>query len=197
MALATTVAVTHIPFGERPQYGQPYPEGIAVAVDDTADASGGDHTWTILADPGFLYRMELFNFTRGESGNRVIHVITAHRFFAEKDPGVNTSFDLNWFTSRRANTAFSVYDLAGGGDTGPVTKPPIEMISRLPMSGPLGAPGVATQLMHITLIGQSNLITNEIAVTWTYWRKQALYRPGFLSAFYEAPAVPPLIRLPT
>jgi len=52
------------------------------------------------------------------------------------------------------------------------------------------------QLMLVTMETNTDTITNELVAVWTYWKKESLYLPGFLSAFYEAPAVPPLLRLP-
>lgn len=191
MALATTVGVEHIPLSERPQYGQPYPDGIALAQSQVADdASGGAHTWTISADPGFIYRMELFNLTRGETTSRVFHAVTVHRWIAAKSPGALAAFDLNWTLLQQASSGFGVYSLNSA------IASYMPQIRRFPMGAALGggAPGVSAQLMVITNPTNTTGITNELSVVWTYWRKEALYLPGFLSAFYEAPAVPPVVR---
>jgi len=193
MTLATTVGVVHIPLSERPNYGQPYPEGIALAQSQVADdASGGDHTWSINADPGFLYRMELFNLTRGETATRSFHCITVHRWIGAKSPGLLAAFDLNWPMQNEASSGFGVYSIA----TNNGTLDYMQQIRRFPMGAALGggAPGVSVLLMNITNPDNTTGITNELSIVWTYWRKEALYLPGFLSAFYEAPAVPPVIR---
>lgn len=194
MALATTVGVEHLPLGERPQYGMPYPEGIALAQSQVADdASGGAHTWTISADPGFLYRLELFNLTRGEQTSRAFHCVTVHRWAAARSPGLLAGFDLNWTLSRLGGAqTFSVYIInvtTGGEVLG-------NMLRRFPMGPALGggAPGVSATLMTVTNDVNTTGITNELAAVWTYWRKEALYLPGFLSSFYEAPTVPPILR---
>lgn len=195
MTLATNVGVVNLPFGERLEYGQPYAEGIAVAASNVSDdASAGNHTWSLSADPGFLYRLELFNFSRGEAGQRVVHAITSHRWAAERTPFDSAAFDLNWVLEGYATGNFTVYDLASGGGLGTAATPPREQIRRFPMGTLVGAPGVSVQLMEVTLEGNTNLITNELAVVWTYWNKTSLFQPGFLSAFYEAPEVPPLRR---
>ncbi len=191
MALATTVGLEHLAISERPQYGQPYPEGIAVAANSQADdASGGAHTFTINADPGFLYRLELVNWTRGEGTLRTLHAITSHRWAAAKVPFDAASFDLNWSMGGTGLGTFSVYSMGNSVDQ------VIPRIRRFPMGAALGggAPGVAVLLMQLAIVAQVDTITNEVAVVWTYWRKEALFLPGFLSAFYEAPAVPPIVQ---
>lgn len=193
MTLGTTGTLDHLSLGERPQYGMPYPEGIAVVSDQTPDdASGGIHTWTFTADPGFLYRLELFNWTRGEATVRLADMITTHRWATGKHSGGPTGFDLNWILEPAVGTTFGVYV--------PVLQPgegnALEVIRRFPMGALLGglAPGIPVQLLTMTNRVNTTGITNEISIVWTYWRKEALYLPGFLSAFYEAPAVPPLVR---
>jgi len=192
VALATTVGVTHLPIGERPQYGTPYPDGVAIAFNNTADdASGGAHTFSINADPGFLYRLELVNYTRGEGTLRVVHAITVHRWAAAKADVSLNAFDLNWVLGGQGGGTFSVYTI--GASSAPEVA---RDLRRFPMGAALGggAPGVSVQLMLITNESNTNTITNELSVVWTYWRKEALYLPGFLSSFYEAPAVPPIFR---
>lgn len=192
MTLATLVGVENLPLGERPQYGMPYPEGMAVAFGDAADdASGGVHSFTFTADPGFLYRLELFNWTRGEATTRDMHCITSHRWAAAKTPFSADAFDLNWDLSPTVFTTATAYTISGGGN-----QELPRQLTRFPMGPALGggAPGVAVLLMQATNEANTDTITNQVSVVWTYWRKEALYLPGFLSSFYEAPAVPPLIR---
>ena len=198
MALATNVGIEHLPLNERPQYGQPYPEGIAVAASNVADDASGDaHTFSLNADPGFLYRLELVNWTRGATTAVVIHCITTHRWAAAKTPFDAASFDLNWFLTKSSGSGFAVYVFGGGGGSTVPTPVDFQMVRRFPMGAALGggAPGVSTQLMLLTNESNTDTITNEVSVVWTYWRKEALFLPGFLSAFYEAPAVPPVIRI--
>lgn len=191
MTKATVFGLDHIALGERPQYGMPYPEGIATAFASSADdASGGAHTFSLIADPGFIYRLELFNWTRGEATIRTTHAITVHSTLGAKTPDGPSAYNLNWFTLGTAGDGFTVYTFGGPGGTD------IEQIGRLPMGAALGggAPGVAVQLMLLTNATNTDTITNELVIAFTYWRKEALYLPGFLSSFFESPAVPPLIR---
>jgi len=194
MTKADTVGMVNLPLGERPQYGQPYPEGFAIAsISSPDDASGGEHSFSFNADPGFLYRLELVNWTRGEATVRVIHAITVHRWAAARTGQGVAGFDLNYFLRGAGGGGFVVYTLGGGDfDSGYGV---MEEIRRFPL-GPEGggAPGVAVQLMLLTNVTNTDGITNELSVVMTYWRKESLYLPGFLSSFHEAPAIPPLFR---
>lgn len=193
MALAVSTGILHIPFGERPQYGSPYPEGMAVGfLNEADDASGGSHTFTFLADGGFLYRLELLNYTRGEATARVTHCITNHRWAADKVDVISTAFDLNWFLSPSLGGGFSVYNLGGGSAGGQGAVDHFPMIRRVPM-GQLGQDKLQT-LFHLDMTVNTNGITNELSIVLTYWRKEAMFRPGFLSAFWEASEVPPITR---
>ncbi|KKK83232.1 hypothetical protein LCGC14_2795450 [marine sediment metagenome] len=191
MALATTLGMVHLPFGERPQYGSPYPEGMAVAHSDVADdASGGDHTFTILADGGFLYRLELVNLVRGSGTIANLHIITSHRWASDKSGLGNSAFDLNWdLIGASVLPGFSVYGFNPLNNLGGVS-----MLRRFPMGRTEGV--ALQQVINLTVISQVNTITNEMSFVFTYWRKESLYQPGFLSSFFEAPASPPLVRSP-
>ncbi len=189
MALGNVLAVDHLPFTERQEYGSPYPEGIAVAASDASDdASGGAHSWSMLADGGFVYRLELVNLTRGEATARSAHTITSHRWAADRIPDVATSFDLNWPLIPTLLTGFSIYAMAFGSAGGAGAQDAVAMSRRFPM----GRLEKVTfqQLMLVTVDVNIDGITNELAVVWSYWRKEALYRPGFLASFYEAPEIP-------
>lgn len=194
MAIGITPELVHLPFGERPQYGQPYPEGMAMGfAAPTGDATGGDIVVSFIADPGKLYRLELVNMTRGSGTTIDVHMITTHEWARARSGAIAGAWDLNWELTQAAIGTFSVY-VPSGGPSGQVNV--MELIRRVPMGRTSGAPGVAQQLLAMTMTNVNN-ITHEVNVACTYWDKSALYLPGFLSAFFEAPAVPPLIRLPT
>lgn len=196
MALGTTAGVIHLPFGERPQYGSPYPEGLAVAHSAIADdASGGDHTFSIVADGGFLYRLELMQLVRGSTTVPVCHAITSHRWASDKSGLGSSSFDLNWVLlgqSAGVGSGFSIYRLLPAANHG--AESAITQIRRLPM-GRLDNT-LLQQLAAVTVISQDNGVTNELSWVWTYWRKESIYLPGFLASFQETPAAPALIRSP-
>jgi len=198
MALASVVGVELIPMGERPQYGSPYPIGLAVgasAIPD--DASGGAHTFSFNAPPGFIYRLELFNWTRGEATLRALHIITAHRWAQDRIPSTSAALDLNWHLGGTGADGFTVYGIvAGRADAGGVDA--MRQLRHFPMGAAPGgkAPGVSIQLLFATNSVNTDTITNEVAIIWSYWKQESLYLPGFLSSFYESPAVPPIVRQP-
>ncbi len=187
MAIALTTGVVHLPFGERPQYGSPYPEGLAVAHRAiTGDASGNPLTLSILADAGFLYRLELLQVARGAAAIIQTHLITSHRWASDRSGLGDSAFDLNWQMVGLAATTFATYTLiTGSAARGPS---PLTEIRRFPMGRTDNVP--LQQLMLITFDINVDTITHEFAVVLTYWRKEALALPGFLSSFFEAPVIP-------
>lgn len=193
MAVAQTGGVVLLPFGERPQYGTPYPEGLGVSnINQVGDASGGDLTMSVLADPGTLFRLEGFNLARGVASIvNDAHIITSHGWVQDKSGLGVSSYDLNWLLEGQAAANFSVYLIqhnTGDADS-------LAQIRRLPIGRLSGAPGVAQQLMLMT-IDNVDTVTHALSVWFTYWRGESLSLPGFLSSFFQSPAVPPLIRQP-
>jgi len=198
VALTPTSAIVRLPFGERPEYGAPYPEGIAVGhINQTGDASGGTILETFISDGGFLYRLEGFQMVTGENVARTCELITAHRWATDKSGLGTSAFDLNWACGLDLGGTFTIYTISGRGDATTTDRKhgtnDYQMIRRLPI-GRLD--DVSLQTVFTATINNIDTITSESAVWFTYWSKQAVYLPGFLSSFYEAPAVPPLIRAP-
>lgn len=192
MAVASVLGVEHLPSTTRAQYGGAYAEGMAVAASQpTGDATGGDVTFTVNADGGFLYRLELLQLTRGATAALTAHMVTAHRWAAERAPVSVVSFDLNWFLAQQSAAGFSVFMPYGGPDSG-LQGDYMRQIRRFPMGS---IRSVGTQiLINLTLLnGNVDTITHEFAAVFTYWKKEALYRPGFLEAFHEAPVSPVLV----
>jgi len=194
MALNSFAGLIHLPFGERPQYGSPYPEGLAVAHFDQADdASGGTHTFSLLADGGFIYRMELWSYARGTESATLAHCITSHRWASDKSGLGASSFDLNWLcvTSVLTGSGFRVYGLHA--ESSASSPDAVQMIRRFPM-GTLQ--NVQQQLIYFqTNLIQIDGVTNELSLVFTYWRKESLFRPGFLSSFYDSPVVPTPLKI--
>ena len=195
MTLASTSGVVHLPFGERPQYGSPFPEGLAVAANfDTDDASAGIHTFSILAPRGFLYRLELLNLTRGAILIEVCHFITRHDWATAKGSAIAGAFNLNWglgqsLFNTEGGGGFTIYTPMGGiAQTS--AHDIVPRIRRFPMGSFRGDPGVDQQLLFVTIEDNVDTVTNELAIVMTYWRKEATYFPGFLSSFFESPFVP-------
>ena len=197
MALSPNGQIIHLPFGERPQFGTPYPDGIAVGhINQTGDASGGKLTMTFLADGGFVYRFEGINMSRGTSVIEEADLITAHGWATAKSGLGTSAFDLNWILSMSLASSFAVYSLGGGraqSSSNPAGNPTdYQQLHRLPM-GRTDKVAVAQTLARVQL-DNITTVTHELSMWCTYWRVESLYLPGFLSSFYEAPEVPPLVR---
>jgi len=188
MAIARNVAVTILPLGERPQYGSPYPEGLAVAGDQfTGDATGGAVAWVLNADPGLLFRLEGFNLSVGNNVNMDGDVIINHRWAGDKAGIAAAVFGTNWLLERFASAAFSTYSMVMGAGAG---GDPIAQIRRLPMGQLTGPPGVSQLLMAVNIANNFDTIGYELFVWFTYWRRESISLPGFLSSFLESPVVP-------
>ncbi len=194
MAITEILEVVHMPTGDRPQYGSPYPEGIAVAHrSSVGDATAGLFSFNIFADPGFLYRLEFVSLQRGSSVVVKPFCTVSYDSFQERsgEPAGawDVSFQMEGDNVVAVGIAFVTYIL---GTTFEGANP-LPMMKRLWMGR---TDKTVHQMMQIGL-DNVDLITLDVNVAWTYWRKEALFKPGFLSSFHEAPAVPPLIRTPT
>lgn len=173
-----------MPFANRPDFADPYPEGLAVGrVDSVGDASGGNVSMTLLSDGGFLFRPELINFTRGDVIDDDVSMIISHRWAADRSPVIPpTGMDLNWGMARDGLGTFSIYRM--NADV-------MEMLRRFPLGR---TDNVALQIVFNIIIPTNTLaITYTLNVVCSYWPMSALQRPGFLAAFYEAPVVPRVI----
>lgn len=183
MALTPSTTLVHLPFGERPDYGSPYPEGVAVAhIDQTGDASGGSITASILAQDQFLYRLELINVTEDSETTNDMHVALISEWASQMSGFGPLAFSLDWHMQQ----------LTGNGFSQQVENTQNAPGMRRQILGSL-TPGAGQFVAVITV--QNNVDTNvyDFDMMFTYWPKQALFLPGFLSAFYEAPAAPPVI----
>jgi len=182
MAIGVSSGLIHIPFGERPSFGSPYPEGMAVGhIDVVGDASGDPITAVFLADGGFLYRMELCQASRTDFTSNTMSCITSHRWATDRSGLGAGAFDLTWITPRN-ESSFQLFTLRAED---------LAQIRRFPM----GRTDDVT--LQTVFSWQSDNNTNTIAydfdVVLTYWRVEAMFLTGFLAAFWESPlVVPPL-----
>ena len=186
MALNVNTGLVLLPFGERPQYGTPYPEGVAVGhLDVTGDASGNPINVTFHADGGFLFRLELAVVVRNDGLTHELSLISSHAWATDKSGRGTTAFDLNWLFDQVTDTGtgFSIY-----------SPKPVDyrMLRRFLMGRT--APGALQTVCSYQMSVNTNLVTFDFDVVFTYWPKTALYLPGFLSSFYESPAIPPQLR---
>jgi len=179
VAVAGSTGIVHLQFGERTGFGNPQPEGIAVAHGDlTGDATGGGVSMTFLGDGGFLYRLELAQSTRGSTTSSLMDFITSHRWATERSGRGTGAFDLNWVFLRTAGSTFSMHRIRTDD---------LMQIRRFPIGR---TDNVSLQVLF-TMNDSINTDTEpyDFDLVLTYWRIEAMYRPGFLQAFWEAPIV--------
>jgi len=183
VAIGVSSGLIHLPFGERPGYGSPYPEGIAVGhIDQEGDATGNPITATFLDDGHFMHRLELAQYTEGQEAGTRGSMITAHRWASDRSGLGATAFDLNW-----------LMEVISGSTANPFTQNNLEpsalaMVRRFPIGR---TDNVDLQILISIIASNQNTIAFDFNVVTTYWRQEALYRPGFLQSFWEAPFVPP------
>jgi len=186
MAVAGSTGMEHLSFAERPGYGDPHPEGIAVAhAALTGDATGGTVGMTFLADGGFLYRLELANSTQGDATTSQVHAISSHDWATAKSPAPPGAFNLNWVFQQRLADIFRVHTLDFTD---------YQQIRRFPIGR---TQNVQLQtVFQMTNDDNTDTIIYEFDLVMSYWRKEAWYRPGFLSSFYDSPFIPLVQRGP-
>jgi len=180
VAISTTAGLVLLPFTERSNFADPHPIGLAVGhVDVTGDASGGGISASLLADGGFMFRLEMLQSTLNVTSAAAQNIILAHRWASDRSGLGATAFDMNWALDQRidAVSAFSTYspfpaDLA--------------MIRRFPLGR---TDNVQSQFIVSWNSTNQDTLLYDFDAVFTYWRTEALYRPGFLSSFYEAPEV--------
>ena len=185
MAIAGSSGILRMQFGERPGFGNPQPEGIAVAHGEiTGDASGGGVSFTFLSDGGFLYRLEVCQSTRGSTTNSLMSIIASSRWATERSGLGAGAFDLNWILLRTGGTGFAMHRIRTDD---------LIQIRRFPLGR---TDQVSLQVMFTFLDSiNTNNEDYEFDLVFSYWRTEAMYRPGFLQAFWEAPLVlPPGVR---
>ena len=180
MAIGVIAGVDHLPRAERPGYADPYPEGLAVShADLVGDASGGSASVTVLADGGFLYRVEAVSIIVGDTSSNVGNLITMHRNLSDPSGEAGLS-QLNWILETKTfGSQFSVLT-PGLID--------YQMLRRFPL-GRTDRVDLQT-LAQLENSPNTNTVTYEFTIVLSYWRVTGSTRPGFLQAFWEAPTVP-------
>ena len=183
MAIGVTGGLQRLRRAGRPQYGDPYPEGFAVAsLSQTGDGSGGQINFAVNSDGGFLFRLEILQLVRGSGTTVDVDILTSHRW-AEQMSGLgNGSLDHNWELRQDALATFSIYTLK---DTDR------DSIRRFPMGRTEKVSAQSILALNLTNVTG---VTHILHMVCSYWRKEALYQPGFMSTFMEAPEVPAILR---
>lgn len=152
-------------------------------IDQTADASGGTITASFLAQDQFLYRLELFNVTQSVVTANALSFSTVHEWATAQSGFGALAFTLNWqVTPQRGGNGFSVYQF--GDDV-------MRQIRRFPIGSV--TPGAGQFVSVVTVEDNTDTVVWDFDIVFSYWPKTALYLPGFLSSFFEAPEVAPPI----
>lgn len=185
MGITPNTEVVHLPFGAREAYGAPYPEGIAVGhIDAVGDATGGAITASFTAPDQFLYRLEVVNATSDDEVTKDVSIATVHEWATAQSGFSSQAFTLNWQLSQVPQGGFSVYTFGGATVWVQIRRFPIGAVT----------PSAGQFIAVITVQQNVDLDVWDFDVVFSYWPKTALYLPGFLSSFYEAPEVaPPVI----
>lgn len=183
MAIASTGLIRRLPFGSRERFGTPYPEGIAAGhVQLTGDATGDPITVAWVAEAGYIFRLELVHSQRSDIVGTAQVLLTAHSWIADKGEGFGAgTFDLSWYLTDSAVAAngFTQYRMR--------TDDMIQ-VRRMPIGAPTTV--AAPFLAQHTVTDNINTTVYNFNIIFTYWNAEALYRPGFLQSFWEAPVVP-------
>jgi len=179
LAIAASDGVVLLPFTDREPYGSPYPEGLAVShIDVTGDASGGGITAAVLADGGFLFRVEAINATVDSETTDDLTLITVHRLLTDRSGLGQSAFSLNWHMTQQKLQGFSVWGLHGD-------RPALVRL-------PIGRTDIVSLQTIFTWVMETNVDGDiyDFDLIMTYWRVTSLYRPGMLHSFWESPIVP-------
>jgi len=176
VTVTTSPGIEHLSYVVDPSYADVEPEGIAFGFAEAlGDLSGGDIVMNIIAPSGILYRLEQLQLQ--------MSVVDATAIF---DVGVR----FEWLGD--ATTPASGAEFFQSGDLGAENftrlddsiyhLPPDQMLQlrRTPLGTTRG--GFAT-----LVVGTNNNNTNNriyrLRTIYSFWRQDALQRPGFYTAF--------------
>lgn len=179
MAIAASGAIIRAPFARRQGYGGVEAQGMAAGhVDVTGNATGGAISASLVTDGGYLYRLELLQASIGSGSGQDVDVITSHRWLEDRTGLGLTALDLNWVTIRTIETSPSAFQIHT------LPEPAMAMLRRVPIGRTDDA-----LLSFVVSFNTTNtdLLLYDFDAIFTYWRKESLYRPGFLEAFQGEP----------
>ena len=180
MAVTVVSAVVRMPFSQREGYGGPYPDGLAFGfVPLEGDLSGGTVTAFLTSPAGFLYRVEEVQAERSDTGvgnSTNTLLLTATWLEATSgDPPPASDF---------------VYGLINAAILGgEVYRDAIQSGMRRVPVGVLSGVGEINMVRYSDAVNTDG-VTYGLRMLFSYWRKESLYLPGFLSSFYATPVVP-------
>lgn len=175
MTVTVNPDIEHLSYVVDPSYADVEPEGIAFGFSEaTGDASGGDIVMGVRAPSGFLYRLEQLQITQNTLD------------VAFNDVSVRFEWMENATSFASGAALFQSGDLVVSVGTRLSDKvfhlPPGDMVElrRTPLGTTRG--GFAT----LVVATNDNNVLNTIYRTrtvYSFWRQDALQRPGFYTAF--------------
>jgi len=187
MAIVVSATLVHISFGEREAFGSPYPTGLAVGhIDQVGDASGTRITASFSTELRNLYRLELYNCTRGESSDSKSELLTFHEWATGSSGFGANAFTLNWPIDPEVIDVVTVSTFSKHSPSA-IDK---ASIRRFPM-GRTDDFGVQNLIQHA--ITNVDTIVYDFDVVFSYWPVAARFLPGFLSSFWESPIAPSIV----
>jgi len=177
VAVSGSIELRHVEFGLRRRYGDAHALGLALGhVEITGNGSGGNVTHIFTAPTGFLYRLEALNAIRADVITDTANVIFTH-VMLEANAGLGSA-DLNLsYPLERAPTGTAGGHTIRTADRQSERRIPIGQTER----------GPVTTVCQVTFNTNTNTVVYLATVVLAYWRQEAMFRPGFLSAFWETP----------
>lgn len=180
MAQSVSATINRAPFAGMPAYASPNPEGVAAChIDILGNATGGEISGGMVSSGQFLYRLELFNLTRRDATVDPINCFTIADWASDKFGFGAGSFSIDWLLEQVIGGGFSVNTFRDQD---------MRQIRRIPLGATRNV-GV-TNILFYDRVANTDTVVMDIFAMFTYWRKEALFLPGFLQSFYEAPFVP-------
>lgn len=181
MSIANAVGVVLIPRPQVRSYADVEPEGLAYLHHPiTGDATGGVITLAVNTDPGFVFRVEAAQLIYGANADVAIYCQFNHQWLA----------DASGFAGNANRTLMMLgpaSSLPAGFRQFDPTPDIYMMVRRIPL-GNLTNTHIAVNLANWTNETNTNGVVSEFKLVFSYWRKDAMTRPGFWEAFMEAPA---------
>jgi len=176
VTVTTSPGVEHLSYVVDPSYADVEPEGIAFGFAEVlGDVSGGEVVMNIVAPSGFLYRLEQLQLSMS-----VVDVTAIY------DVGVRFEWMGDATTPASGAEFFQSADLASEGNTRlddsffHLTQNEMSQLRRTPLGTTRG--GFAT-LVVATNNDNTNTRIYRLRTVFSFWRQDALQRPGFYTAF--------------
>jgi len=179
MSVTETLVLRRQAFVQDPSYANVHPEGYAVGyLRQTGDATGGSVIAFFDSDPGFIYRLESVRHRRQDAVASVVEFLINDWWLVKGLDYVDQAASI--FDVLMAETVMSL----GHDYTLSVTAR--DTFRRVPVQTTIQQPTICS----IANRTNTNAAIYHSRVIFSYWRKDTLTKPGFMSGFLEAPFPP-------